>query len=62
MSDGDIVVMKFEVQKVHQGENACNVTLRAIPRVIDTDEYLPVVSCNSKLMERIDDSPRTADS
>ena len=49
---GDRVTMEFDVQSIGEGESGCNVTLAAIDSPAAEDEYLPSVTCNSKLVTK----------
>lgn len=48
---GDVVTLRFAVQDVYAGEDACNVSLRAI----GNEPYLPNLTCNSRLGVRADE-------
>lgn len=49
---GDVVLMKFVVNAVHQTDNGCNVDLAALG---PDNEYRPSVSCNSVLTAKVRD-------
>lgn len=62
LAKGDTVTMTFEVQDVSAGETACNCTLQAIRTASFDEPYLPIVACNTKLVTKVDPTPRAADS
>jgi hypothetical protein len=54
---GDRVTMTFEVTGICPGTTACNVMLQAKdPNEEPTGEYAPVVSCNARLTERVEET------
>jgi hypothetical protein len=54
---GDVVSMTFKVRYVTTGEKDCNVMLDAIDVADSGQAYLPAVSYNTKLTEKVADAP-----
>jgi hypothetical protein len=50
---GDIVTMRFRVTFVGTSERECNVTMEALDFASKGQSYRPIVSCNSKLAQRL---------
>lgn len=61
LTEGDVVTVTFTVSAVSAGETACNVTLQAIATAGFDEPYLPTVSCNSRLVTKVDATPRADD-
>lgn len=51
--------MTFAVLAEVDGETGDNVVLQAVIPVMFGEESVPLVSCNSKLITKIDATPRT---
>jgi acyl-CoA hydrolase len=58
LNPGDTVTVTFTVTEVHPGSTSCNVNLQAIRSAVYDGEYLPLLTCNSLLVTKIDSTPK----
>ncbi len=58
LAQGDTVTVQATITSITGGENDCNVTLQVVDRT-GTQTYLPTISCNSKLVDKIDPTDAT---
>lgn len=58
LSKGDVATVTFEVTAVHAGEEGCNVSLVSVRPAAYGESYLPMLSCNAKLVTKVDATPR----
>jgi hypothetical protein len=50
----DRVTLEFEIASVGEGETQCNLVLLAVRPPGCSESYLPMLSCNSGMVRRVD--------